>query len=162
MVQEPNANWLRQGSGAGRHLIAMIATGVIAAFVLIGNPVPSRPLATGLAAIHVPRGFKVEKVAGSDLGSYPMMGTIDDRGRLFVCESSGNTLTTAQMAAKPDYHIRMLEDTNGDGIYDRSTISRTEHQPSKLRVAGFESSRAYHFQQLRAMRTSPFTRIKSG
>ena len=77
---------------------------------------------TGLAAIHVPAGFRVEKVAGANLLSYPMMGTIDDRGRLFICESSGNTLTTDQMAAKPDYVIRMLEDTNGDGIYDRSTI----------------------------------------
>jgi putative membrane-bound dehydrogenase-like protein len=96
--------------------------GLIATLVLISNPVHSRLPETGLAAIHVPRGFKVEKVAGSELGSYPMMGTIDDRGRLFLCESSGNTLTTAQMAAKPDYHIRMLEDTNGDGIYDRSTI----------------------------------------
>jgi glucose/arabinose dehydrogenase len=101
---------------------SVLLLSLMAAFLLISNPVPSRPLETGLAAIHVPRGFKVEKVAGSDLGSYPMMGTIDDRGRLFLCESSGNTLTTAQMAAKPDYHVRMLEDTNGDGIYDRSTI----------------------------------------
>lgn len=77
---------------------------------------------TGLAAIHVPQGFRVEKVAGANLLSYPMMGTIDERGRLFICESSGNTLTTDQMAAKPDYVIRMLEDTNGDGVYDRSTI----------------------------------------
>src|SRR5579872_6944108 len=77
---------------------------------------------TGLAAIHVPPGFKVQKVAGAGLVNYPMMGTIDDRGRLFLCESSGNTLTTDQMAAKPDYVIRMLEDTDGDGIYDRSTI----------------------------------------
>jgi putative membrane-bound dehydrogenase-like protein len=51
-----------------------------------------------------------------------MMGTIDERGRLFVCESSGNTLTTDQMAAKPDYVVRMLEDTDGDGIYDRTTV----------------------------------------
>lgn len=80
------------------------------------------PSPTGLAAIHVPAGFKVEKVAGSDLVSYPMLGTIDDRGRLFLCESSGNTLTTPEMAAKPDYRIRMLEDTNGDGVYDRSTV----------------------------------------
>ena len=77
---------------------------------------------TGLAAIHVPAGFKVEKVAGAKLVNYPMMGTIDDRGRLFLCESSGNTLTTDQMAAKPDYVIRMLEDTDGDGVYDRSTV----------------------------------------
>src|SRR3954467_1494807 len=102
--------------------VCVLLLGLIGAFLLISSPVPSRLQVTGAAAIHVPRGFKIEKVAGSDLGSYPMMGTIDDRGRLFLCESSGNTLTTAQMAAKPDYHIRMLEDTNGDGIYDRSTI----------------------------------------
>jgi putative membrane-bound dehydrogenase-like protein len=102
-----------------------LSYGSLAAAVLIsiaiaattGNHAP-----TGLAAIHVPPGFKVEKVAGEGLVNYPMMGTIDDSGRLFLCESSGNTLTTDQMAAKPDYVIRMLEDTDGDGIYDRSTI----------------------------------------
>ncbi len=83
---------------------------------------PTNAAPTGLGAIHVPSGFKVEKVAGANLLSYPMMGTIDERGRLFVCESSGNTLTTDQMAAKPDYVVRMLEDTDGDGIYDRSTV----------------------------------------
>src|SRR5579859_3427140 len=83
---------------------------------------PTNATPTGLGAIHVPSGFKVEKVAGANLLSYPMMGTIDERGRLFVCESSGNTLTTDQMAAKPDYVVRMLEDTDGDGIYDRSTV----------------------------------------
>jgi putative heme-binding domain-containing protein len=77
---------------------------------------------TGLAALQVPPGFRVDKVAGAGLVNYPMLGTIDDRGRLFLCESSGNTLTTDQMAAKPDYVIRMLEDTNGDGVYDRSTV----------------------------------------
>src|SRR6185503_16241136 len=82
----------------------------------------TNPAPTGLAAIRVPAGFKVEKAAGADLLSYPMMGTFDDRGRLFLCESSGNTLTTPEMAAKPDYIVRMLEDTNGDGVFDRSTV----------------------------------------
>src|SRR5713101_1411238 len=77
---------------------------------------------TGVAALHVPAGFKVEKVAGAGLVNYPMMGTVDERGRLFLCESSGNTLTTEQMAAKPDYVVRMLEDTDGGGLFDRSTV----------------------------------------
>jgi len=77
---------------------------------------------TGVAALHVPAGFKVEKVAGAGLVSYPMMGTVDERGRLFLCESSGNSMTTEKMAAKPDYVIRMLEDTDGDGVYDHSTV----------------------------------------
>ena len=89
---------------------------------ILGAASDNSPAPTGLAAIRVPPGFRVEKVAGANLLSYPMMGTIDERGRLFVCESSGNTLTTDQMAGKPDYVIRMLEDTNGDGIYDRSTV----------------------------------------
>src|SRR5688572_33465445 len=59
--------------------------------------------ATGLTALRVPPGFTVERVAGADLVTYPMMGTVDERGRLFLCESSGNTLNNAQMTANPDY-----------------------------------------------------------
>jgi putative membrane-bound dehydrogenase-like protein len=77
---------------------------------------------TGLAALRVPDGFVVEQVAGPDLVAYPMLGTIDDRGRLFLCESSGNTMKTPEMAAKPDYRIRLLEDRNGDGVYDHTQV----------------------------------------
>src|SRR5258708_17857500 len=103
---------------------ALVVLSVVAALILLpgGDAASTSATPTGLAAIHVPPGFKVEKVAGAGLVNYPMMGTIDDRGRLFLCESSGNTLTTDQMAAKPDYVVRMLEDTDGDGIYDRSTV----------------------------------------
>src|SRR5262245_49359290 len=69
--------------------------------------------ATGLAALRVPSGFTVERAAGSGLTTFPMMGTIDERGRLFLCESSGNTLNNNEMAANPDYRIRLLEDRNG-------------------------------------------------
>src|SRR5262245_3938497 len=77
---------------------------------------------TGLAALSVPAGFKIERAAGSDLVTYPMMATFDDRGRLFICESSGNTLNNTQMAANPDYKIRLLEDKNADGVFDTSKI----------------------------------------
>src|SRR6266851_10523374 len=66
----------------------------------------------GVAALHVPRGFRVEQVTTPDLVSYPMMGTLDERGRLFLCESSGNTLNDDQMAAHPDYRIRYTEVLN--------------------------------------------------
>jgi putative membrane-bound dehydrogenase-like protein len=95
---------------------------VLTAFVAGGSAAATNTPPTGLAALHVPPGFKVEKVAGSNLLSYPMLGTFDGRGRLFLCESSGNTLTTPEMKAKPDYVIRVLEDTDGDGIFDRSFI----------------------------------------
>ncbi len=84
----------------------------------------SRPeiATTGLAALHVPRGFRVEQVTARGSLSYPMMGTLDDRGRLFLCESSGNTQTNEEMSAHPDYIVRMLEDRDGDGVYDHSTV----------------------------------------
>ena len=77
---------------------------------------------TGLKAIHVPPGFIAEKVAGDDLVAYPMLGTLDERGRLFLCESSGKNVTTEEMKATPEFRVRLLEDLNGDGVYDRSQV----------------------------------------
>ncbi|HKW97927.1 MAG TPA: PVC-type heme-binding CxxCH protein [Bryobacteraceae bacterium] len=110
--------------GRAFRAIFLFCFGIVAALIFVASRSAGAPsiAPTGLAALHVPPGFKIEKVAGSNLLSYPMMGTFDDRGRLFLCESSGNTLTTPQMAAKPDYVIRMLEDTDGDGVFDKSTI----------------------------------------
>ena len=104
--------------------VVLILLVTVAALVLgpSGHAGPVNATPVGLEAIHVPAGFKVEKVAGANLIAYPMLGTFDDRGRLFLCESSGNTLTTPQMAAKPDYIVRMLEDTDGDGVFDRSKV----------------------------------------
>ena len=82
------------------------------------------------AALHlkVPDGFVIERIAGSELLSYPMFGVQDDHGRLFVFESTEpNTMTTEEMLAKPSYHIRVLEDADGDGTYDRSTIPSSVH-----------------------------------
>src|SRR5947209_1738115 len=114
-------NHIRSGAKRNSALVALL---LLMALVVggTGNARPTNAPSTGLAALHVPAGFKVEKAAGADLLSYPMMGTFDDRGRLFLCESSGNTLTTPEMAAKPDYVVRMLEDTDGDGVFDRSTV----------------------------------------
>ncbi len=79
--------------------------------------------ATGVAALTAAQGLRVEKVAGAGLTDYPMLGTLDDRGRLFVCESSGNNqVSNAQMTAQPNFRVRMLEDLDGDGFYDRSTV----------------------------------------
>ncbi|PYV42877.1 MAG: dehydrogenase [Acidobacteria bacterium] len=80
------------------------------------------PTVSGLKAIRVPGGFAVEKVAGENLVAYPMLGTLDERGRLFLCESSGKNVTTEEMKANPEFRIRLLEDLNGDGIYDRSQV----------------------------------------
>ena len=62
-------------------------------------------------------------MARPDLLGYPMFATLGGEGRLFVLESTGpNTMTTEQMLAAPTYRVRLLEDTDGDGTYDKSHI----------------------------------------
>ncbi len=77
---------------------------------------------TGLAAITVPDGFTVERVAGPELAPYGMLASFDDRGRLFVAASSGKNIGGQAMSKKPECKIFMLEDKNGDGVFDRSTV----------------------------------------
>ena len=71
---------------------------------------------------RVPKGFTIEKVASSPLVQFPMMGGFDDRGRLFLASSAGVNLQANELMQNPPSFIRMLEDTDGDGAFDKSTI----------------------------------------
>lgn len=72
---------------------------------------------------QVPEGYTVEVVAGPNLVDFPMYSTLDETGRLFVFESIGSVYDKTEDAIKnPQFRIKMLEDTNEDGIYDKSTI----------------------------------------
>ena len=93
----------------------------VSAGLMIRSARPSDS-ATGLGSIKVPDGFDVALAVKPGLVNYPMLGTIDDRGRLFLCESSGKTVKTPEMSSDPTYVVSMLEDTDGDGIYDKSTV----------------------------------------
>jgi len=73
--------------------------------------------------IHVPEGYTVEVVADSSLVAYPMFGYTDETGRLFLFESTGNVYEKTQDAlTDPKFRVNLLEDKNGDGVYDKSTI----------------------------------------
>ena len=74
------------------------------------------------AKLNVPEGFTVELAAGPPLVEHPMMACFDDRGRLFVAESAGLNLRTKELEEQLPNFIRMLEDTDGDGRFDKSTI----------------------------------------
>ncbi|HTI51582.1 MAG TPA: PVC-type heme-binding CxxCH protein [Planctomycetaceae bacterium] len=69
----------------------------------------------------IPEGFELELVAGPPLIDRPIHADFDEEGRLYVCESSGtNDKVEKQLAEKPHWILR-LEDTDGDGRYDRRT-----------------------------------------
>ena len=77
---------------------------------------------TELDGLKVSEGFSIERAVDPSMLSYPMFASFDGQGRLFVFESDGSSPTSQGMLNKPPYHIRLLEDTDGDGIFDKSKI----------------------------------------
>ncbi|MBX9579886.1 MAG: HEAT repeat domain-containing protein, partial [Gemmataceae bacterium] len=71
---------------------------------------------------RVPDGFVIEQVAGESETVFPMFACFDDRGRLFVAESSGLDLYAELAAQTRTCRVRVLEDRDGDGRFETSTV----------------------------------------
>ncbi|MFT7641230.1 MAG: putative membrane-bound dehydrogenase-like protein [Pirellulaceae bacterium] len=70
----------------------------------------------------LPAGFIIEMVAGPPLSSRPICCDFDERGNLYVAESSGsNDPSKKQLEDKP-HSILRLQDTDGDGVFERRTV----------------------------------------
>ena len=70
---------------------------------------------------RVADGFTVELAAEAPLVNYPICADFDERGRLYVSESSGATDWNKPQPADRLHPITRLEDTDGDGRFDRRT-----------------------------------------
>src|SRR5690349_6897536 len=67
----------------------------------------------------VPEGFEVERIAGPGLVERPITADFDERGRLYVTDSSGsNHKVDKQLQEKPHRIVR-LEDSDGYGKFDK-------------------------------------------
>jgi putative membrane-bound dehydrogenase-like protein len=67
-------------------------------------------------------GFHLSVAALHPLVTHPIMACLDDRGRLFVGDGVGVNWNKAQLEANPPNRVLMLEDSDGDGAFDRSTV----------------------------------------
>src|SRR5262245_66432372 len=76
----------------------------------------------GEPKLRVPPGFVVEQVAGEPETLFPMFGAFDDRGRLFVAESSGLDLYKEISALTRKCRIRLLEDPDERGRFRKSVV----------------------------------------
>ncbi len=116
-----------------RQLLLFLAIPVIAADLPPdkGSTIPEsgkRPVViTGKASLALPKhdlpdGYTLEVAAASPLVTHPIMGCLDDKGRLFVGDAVGVNWNKAQLEASPPNRVLMLEDTDKDGSYDKSTV----------------------------------------
>ena len=71
---------------------------------------------------QVPEGYTIERVTTPELTLHPMMGCFDDDGRLYIAESAGTNRPAAELLKDPQDLIRVLEDTDGNGKFDKSTV----------------------------------------
>ncbi|GIW88351.1 MAG: hypothetical protein KatS3mg108_2675 [Isosphaeraceae bacterium] len=71
---------------------------------------------------RVADGFTVERVAGPPLVDRPITIDFDERGRLYVAESSGTNDPVEKQLADLPHRILRLEDSDGDGVFDRRTV----------------------------------------
>ena len=88
--------------------------------ITFGQPKPKSPKAS-LACMTTVPGFKIELVASEPLVKSPVAFEWGADGKLWVVEM-GDYPLGLDGKGKPGGVIRYLEDTNGDGIYDKSTV----------------------------------------
>src|SRR5258707_5216476 len=74
--------------------------------------------AQALSSFKVRPGFHLELAAAEPLVVDPIAMSFDENGRLFVVEMRDYSERREDRLGR----IRMLEDTNGDGRFDRSTV----------------------------------------
>jgi putative membrane-bound dehydrogenase-like protein len=70
----------------------------------------------------LPADFEIELVAGPPLVDRPIMADFDEQGRLYVADSSGSNENVQEQLKKKPHRIVRLEDTHGEGCFDRGTI----------------------------------------
>jgi putative heme-binding domain-containing protein len=92
--------------------------------VLLALPAPvlAGDRQTRQPPLKLPEGFDIELVAGPSLVQHPTMACFDDQGRLYVCDGPGLNLPAKELLRDLPNMIRRLEDTDGDGRYDRSVV----------------------------------------
>ena len=116
---------------AGITLTTLLLCGALAAVANDGGsppaqPAPAAPVPVAEAAgrMKLPEGFKATLFAGEPDVVQPIAFTIDDRGRLWVCEGMSYPKWQEEDTEPQDRHDRILilEDADGDGRFDKRTV----------------------------------------
>jgi mono/diheme cytochrome c family protein len=84
---------------------------------------PSLSPAQELKTFHMAPGYQVQLVASEPLVVDPIVAEFDGNGRLWVVEMQGYAVGQKMVnEEEPVGDVAILEDTDGDGVYDKRTV----------------------------------------
>lgn len=97
---------------------------LFAALLATALPVPARAaqFTIGAHQFTVPDGFTIERVTTTSQAPRPVSASFDAQGRLYVTDSSGSNDKPSEQLKNPTHRVLRLEDTDGDGTFDKSTV----------------------------------------
>ncbi len=75
-----------------------------------------------LLSFKLPPGFRAELVAAEPAVTDPVAMAFDEKGRLWVAEMRGYPNGGVGTGVVTSGRIRLLEDADGDGVYEKSTV----------------------------------------
>jgi putative membrane-bound dehydrogenase-like protein len=84
------------------------------------KPVPALPPAEAVKSFEVPHGFRMELVAHEPLVTDPVAACFDENGGMYVAEMIDYPYRPQD--GPPLGRVRYLQDTDGDGRYDQSSL----------------------------------------
>ncbi|HTI51639.1 MAG TPA: PVC-type heme-binding CxxCH protein, partial [Planctomycetaceae bacterium] len=85
------------------------------------KPVPPKPPAEAAKLFETSGGFRMQLVVAEPQVYSPVAATFDEDGRLYVCELRDYPYHP-KPGHKPLGAVRRLEDVDGDGVFDKSTV----------------------------------------
>lgn len=94
------------------------------AFLLVVSTACAEDATASFGGKHFtfPDDYTLQLAAGQPLVERPIEACFDDRGRLYVTESSGSNESPAKQLAKKPHRVLRLVDTDGDGVFDQRTV----------------------------------------
>ena len=94
--------------------------------IVFGPFTAAEDVIIGDRTLRVADGYQVELAVDSSLVERPIAVARDERGRLYVTDSGGMSERAEKQLAEKPHRIRRLEDVDGDGRYDTSTLFETK------------------------------------
>ncbi len=87
-----------------------------------GSPEQTHQVKLNGHTFTLPEGFTIEVAVGAELAPRPIAAAFDEKGRLYVTDSSGSNDKVANQVKDKPHRVLRLESTKGDGKFDKQTV----------------------------------------